>query len=33
MYPHNYENIAERGRDTYLLLEFLVKTKDRITIY
>ena len=33
MYPHNYENIAERGKDTYLLLEFLVKTKDRITIY
>ena len=33
MYQHNYENIVERGRETFLLLEFLVKTKDEITIY
>jgi|TARA_B110000238_G_scaffold190884_1_gene224507 hypothetical protein len=33
LFPHNYSHIVNRGKDTFLLLEFLIKTADEITVY
>ena len=33
LYPHNYNHIANRGNSAFLLLEFLVETTDKLTIY
>lgn len=33
LYPHNYNHIANRDNGAYLLLEFLVETTDKLTIY
>jgi hypothetical protein len=33
LYPHNYNHIENRSNSSYLLLEFLIETKDKMTIY
>jgi len=33
LYPHNYNHIANRDNGAYLLLEFLIETTDKLTIY